>query len=97
MRKLFSIVLILLMMLLAVAFTSLNLGAMAINLYFIHVDLPIAVAIFLFLLLGAILGVMASSGLWLRQARTNRKLRRRLENCDKELASLRNLPVKDPS
>lgn len=97
MRKLLSIILILLMMLLAMAFTSLNLGAMTINLYFTRVDLPIGVAVFLFLLLGAMLGVIASSGLWLRQARTNRKLRRRLESCDKELATLRNLPVKDPS
>lgn len=95
MRKLLSIFLIIFLMLVAVGFTALNLGVISINLYFVHPNLPIAVAVFLFMLLGALLGVLASSGIWLRQANANRKLRRRLENCEKELASLRNLPVKD--
>lgn len=95
MRRLLSIFLILILMLVAVAFTALNLGVISFNFYFIQPSLPIAVAVFLFILVGALLGVLASSGIWIRQVRTNRHLRHRLENCEKELASLRNLPVKD--
>lgn len=97
MRKLLSFLILLLLILVALAFTSLNLGVMPLNFYFAKFTLPIAVAVFLFMLLGALLGVIASSGIWFRMARANRKLRRRLDSCDRELASLRNLPVKDPS
>lgn len=85
------------MMLVAMAFASLNLGSMTIHLYFTQFSVPIAAAVFILLLIGALLGVVASGGVWLRQAQANRRLRRRLENCDKELSNLRNIAIKDSS
>lgn len=95
MRKVLSIIFVLILMLFALAFTTLNLGVVALNFYFASLTLPIAVAVFLCVLIGAVLGGVVSSLLWMRKATELRRLRRKLAEREKELDSLRNLPLKD--
>lgn len=95
MRKVLSFLLVLFLVLVALAFTTLNLGVMALNFYFLSVTLPIAVVVFLCILIGAILGGLVSGLLWMRKSAELRRLRRRLAEREKELDSLRNLPLKD--
>lgn len=95
MRRVFSIIVVLFLMFIALAFTALNLGSMKLNLYFLDVTLPVAVAVFLFVLLGAVLGVVVSSGVWVRKANELRRLRRKLAERESELSSLRSLSIKD--
>lgn len=95
MRKVLSFLLVLFLMLVALAFTTLNLGVMALHFYFINISLPIAVVVFLCMLIGAILGGLASALLLMRKTAELRRLRRRLAERERELDSLRNLPLKD--
>lgn len=95
MRRVLSIVVILLLMGVALAFTALNLGSIELQFYFFTLTLPIAVATFLFILIGAVLGVLASSTVWMRKANELRRLRRKLADMENELANLRRLPIKD--
>lgn len=95
MRKLLSLIFVLLLVLLALVFTTLNLGVMVLNFYFATLTLPIAAAVFAFVLIGVLLGGLVSSLLWMRKAAELRRLRRKLNEREQELASLRNLPLKD--
>jgi lipopolysaccharide assembly protein A len=95
MRKVLSIIFVLILMFVALAFTTLNLGVVALNFYFISVTLPIAVAVFGLMLIGAVLGGVVSSLLWMSKTTELRRLRRKLAEREKELDSLRNLPLKD--
>jgi lipopolysaccharide assembly protein A len=93
--KIVGFLFLLLIVLLGLSFALLNAQPAVIDYYFGAATLPLSLILVLALILGALLGVMASLGVILRQRRELVRLRRNAGHVRKELNELRKLPMKD--
>jgi uncharacterized integral membrane protein len=89
MRRAFWLLLALVLILFAAGFTVLNSGFMTLNLYFYELELPISVLVFVCVALGAVLGLVASSGAMVMRQSEARKLRKRITRLESELDGMR--------
>lgn len=95
MSKLIYTVLILAIILFGIIFAMLNAQSVQLNYYFGAKQLPLSLLIVLSMLIGAILGVLASIKLFLRNRREISRLRKAAEMTEKEIANLRAIPIKN--
>ena len=95
MRRLLGLIAALLILLLGLSFTMLNAEPIQVDFYFGSAELPLSLCLVITLALGAVLGVLSSLGLLVRQRREVRRLRRQAGNTRKELTELRKLPIRD--
>ncbi|MCK4950389.1 MAG: LapA family protein [Gammaproteobacteria bacterium] len=77
-----------------IAFAVLNADPVTLNYYLGAAETPLSLALVGALGLGALLGVIASTGVILRMKRELSKLRRERKNTEKEIMNLRNIPIK---
>lgn len=88
-------IVLLLVLLFGLLFATLNSGTIQLNFYLGEVELPLAVTLVIALALGAVLGVASTVGIILRLRRQLGRARKELRNSQKELSSLRSMPIKE--
>ncbi len=88
---LFSLVIVLF----GLSFALLNAQPVELDYYFGQTGMPLSLVIVLAVIVGAVLGVIASLGVILRQRRALARLRRSLGASHKESTDQRKLPLKD--
>jgi putative membrane protein len=94
-KRIIGIVVLLLVALLVLAFSMRNNVAVSIDYFAGTVELPLAVALASTLVVGALIGVLATSGWVWRARREARVLRRENATRRKEIDNLRSAPLKD--
>ena len=77
-----------------IAFAVQNADPVTLNYYLGSVETPLSLALVGALGLGALLGVIASTGVIFGMKREISKLRRERKNTEKEIMNLRNIPIK---
>ncbi|MDD3517068.1 MAG: LapA family protein [Chromatiales bacterium] len=95
MRKFFYLLVLLVAVAIGVSFTVLNAGTVDVNIYFRSFSVPVALVVFLSVFVGAVLGVVACTGMIWARHRELRSLRRRARLAEEELDKLRKIPIKD--
>lgn len=95
MRRLVGLIVVLLLIGFGLSFALLNAEPVALDYYLGAASLPLSLALTLSLVLGAIFGLLAASGILIRQRREIARLKRRLGQVEKELSELRKLPLRD--
>lgn len=96
MRRLVGLIFVLLLIGFGLSFALLNAEPVVLDYYLGEVSLPLSLVLTLALVLGAIIGLLAASGILIRQRREITRSRRRLGQMEKELGELRKLPLRDP-
>ncbi len=97
MRRLLGFVLLIIVIGFGLSFALLNADSVHLDYYLGTVNIPLSLALALAFALGAFFGVLAVSGVLLRQRRDLALRTRRLGQCEQELDELRKLPLKDPA
>ncbi len=95
MKRLLFLIIILLLVLFGLSFASLNPEPVALRYYFGSLELPLSLLLSLVLAFGALLGMLVSLSLWLREKRRCAHLQRRVRLNEKEIRNLREIPIKD--
>lgn len=95
MARILGLLFLLLILVIGLTFAVLNATPVTLNYYFGSREAPLSLVLVLALIAGAILGVLASSGLMLRLKRENSRLQRAIKVAEKEVVNLRTMPVKD--
>lgn len=95
MRRLIALVIAVLVVALGLSFAVLNADSAELNFYFGTLSMPISLWMVVALLVGAVLGVVSSVGLFFRQRRELARLRRQVADAEKELSELRKLPIRN--
>lgn len=95
MTRIFAFVLFLMVTVLGLAFAVLNADSVPLRYYFGASEVPLALLVVLAVVLGAVLGVLASLGVVLKQKREIAKLRKAVRLTEKEVLNLRAIPLKD--
>lgn len=90
-----KLLVILCVVLLGAGLATLNGVAVRLDYYFGIVALPLSVTLVGALVVGALLGVVASLGMTLEARRENGRLRRKVRLIERELGTLRSLPLQD--
>ena len=68
---------------------------MQLNYYFGSIEAPLSLVIVIAIIIGAALGVLASTGIVFGQKRELAKLRKSNKLAEQEISNLRSLPLKD--
>jgi len=95
MRRILILLASLIVVVLGILFAVLNAEPVILNYYFGRQTMPLSLVLVLAMLVGAVLGVLACSGVLVRQRRTIHKLRRAAELAEKEVENLRAIPIRD--
>lgn len=95
MSKLIYAAVIFIIVILGIVFAVLNAESVQLNFYFGSKQMPLSLALILATLIGALLGVLASIQLILRNKREASRLRRAVAMTEKEIANLRAIPIKN--
>ncbi len=95
MRRILTLFAMLIVVVVGILFAVLNADPVVLNYYFGSRAMPLSLVLVLAMLIGAILGVLACSGVLMRQRRTIHKLRRSAELAEKEVENLRAIPIRD--
>ncbi|SRR5690554_3109609 len=95
MRRLLGLLFALLIIGFGLSFALLNAAPVTLDYYLGVADLPLSLALALALVLGALLGLLAATGMVVREKRQAARLRRQLGQAEKELSELRRLSVRD--
>ncbi|MFK5913161.1 MAG: LapA family protein [Woeseiaceae bacterium] len=88
---LFSLVVIVI----GVAFAVLNAEKVQLNYYLGSVELPLSLILVVTMIFGALLAIFASLGFIISSRRNTAKLKRSVDVAEKEIANLRNIPIRD--
>jgi len=80
---------------LGLSFAMLNSQAVALNFYLGRTALPLSLWMVVALATGAVLGVLSTFGVIVRQRRELARLRRRVNDAQKELSELRKMPIRN--
>jgi putative membrane protein len=96
MSRLIYTVIIFVIVILGVVFAVLNAELVHLNFYFGAMQLPLSLALVLATLVGAVLGILASTHLILKNKREVSRMRRSADIAEKEIANLRAIPIKNP-
>ena len=95
MLRLIGYLLLVLLVLVGLSFAVLNAQAVSLNYYLGTLEVPLSMALVSSLALGAVLGVLVSLVLLISLKRQVRRLRRKVETAEQEVANLRAIPIKD--
>lgn len=95
MQRVIGSLLLLVLLVIGLSFSFLNAHSVTLQYYFGAQSAPLSFVIVAALIFGAILGVLASLGVILRQRREIARLRREVRVHEQEVANLRNIPLKD--
>lgn len=95
MARLFRFVFYSIVALLALIFALLNAQPIQFDYYFGRWELPLSLMLTIAAASGALLGVMTSLGIVIKAKRQTTILRKKADFAEKELAKLRELPLKD--
>ena len=78
-----------------VSFAVLNAESVQLNYYLGSVELPLSLILIVTMIIGALLGIFASLSFIVGSRRNANKLKKSVEVAEKEIANLRNIPIKD--
>lgn len=95
MKRLLSLITLFLLIALALGFTVLNAGPVDLDFYLGRFSVPLALVVVLAVLVGAVLGMLVSMGVVLRQRRQAKRLQRQLDTAETEVRNLRQIPLRD--
>lgn len=95
MVRLVYIIFSLVLLVIGILFAVLNADPVTLHYYFGDKNFPLSLILIIAIIIGAILGIIASSGIVIKLKRENSKLRKLSELSEKELKNLRTLPIKD--
>lgn len=95
MSRIPKLILVLAVLLLGLVFHLKNNQQIELNYYLGSLELSLSLLVVLVLCVGAMLGVLASLPVIVSLKRREMKLKRQIENSEKEINNLRVLPVKD--
>ncbi|HKK06447.1 MAG TPA: LapA family protein [Gammaproteobacteria bacterium] len=95
MKRILLFVVLAVILVLGVAFAVLNAEPVTLKYYFGSRQAPLSLVIVLSLTIGALLGMAAGVGLWLRSKREVARVRKAARLAEKEVANLRSIPIRD--
>lgn len=95
MSRIAKLILVLAVLLLGLVFHLKNNQLIELNYYLGTLELSLSLLVVVVLCVGAVLGALASLPLIVSLKRQQMKLKRQIENSEKEINNLRVLPVKD--
>lgn len=95
MIRVLYLVLALILVIIGIVFAVLNAETVQLNYYLGSLELPLSLVLVLAMITGAILGILASLSFIIGNRRSVSKLKRSVEVAEKEIANLRNIPIKD--
>ncbi len=95
MRRIVLLIVVLVVAVFGLSFALLNATAVELDYYFGSVVLPLSLLLVLALIVGAFVGLLAASSMLVGRRRELGRLRRQLQDSEKELRELRRLPLKD--
>ena len=95
MKRIITFVLLLLVSLLGLTFALMNAESVQLNYYFGSVQAPLSLVIVIAIIIGAALGVLATTGIVFGQKRELAKLKKSNKLAEQEVSNLRSLPLKD--
>jgi len=95
MRRLIALVIVVLVVALGLSFAMLNADSAELNFYFGRLSMPLSLWMVVAVLVGALLGVVSTIGMFFRQRRELARLRRQVADAEKELSELRKLPIRN--
>ena len=78
-----------------VHFNQLSIWLLQLNYYLGSIELSLSLGLVLAMIFGAILGIFASLSFIISSRRSVIKLKRTVDVAEKEIANLRNIPIKD--
>ncbi len=87
MLRLINILLLITLVVLGLTFAVLNADPVPLNYYFGYRDIPLSMIVVVSLATGAVIGVLVSMGILLRQKQQTYRLRRQLKKAEKSAAS----------
>jgi len=95
MLRIFYLLLFLILIVIGIAFAVLNAEAVEFNYYFSSRQIPLSLVLVLAMFIGAVLGVLASTGVIISLKREAAQLRKSAALAEKEIKNLRAIPIKD--
>lgn len=95
MLRLVYLFMALFVVILGVAFSVLNAENVTLHYYLGSIELPLSLILVLAMIVGAVLGVFASLSFIIGSRRSSSKLKRSVEQAEKEIVNLRNIPIKN--
>ena len=95
MMRYLRLAVVVIFLLTAIILTWVNTAPVELNYLLGTVNVPLPVAIWAAISVGAILGLLASLGAYLRIRKENARLKRSVKLAETEVTNLRNLPIKD--
>ena len=93
--RVFTYLLILMVVLLGLTFACLNADPVQINYYLGSKTLPLAILLVIVFTSGCLVGLLFTFWIYLKARRDKYRLQVRLKGVEKEIASLRNMSLKD--
>ena len=85
----------LLVIIFGIVFAVLNAENVQLNYYLGSVELPLSLVLVVTMIIGALLGIFASLSFIIGSRRNASKLKHSVDVAEKEIANLRNIPIKD--
>lgn len=95
MRRVIGLTAGLVLLVIGLAFAIINADPVNVDLFFVEYSFPLSFVLVVTLALGAVLGGLASLGARLRRRSEVARLRRQIDDAERELKSLRRLPLRD--
>ncbi len=95
MYRILVLIVLFLVLLSGLSFYVQNAQPAMLNYFLGSVEMPVSILVGLALLLGAVLGILASSMALIRLRHELRRLQRQLRLAEKEVSNLRAIPIKD--
>lgn len=95
MLRLLNILLLIALIVLGLTFAVLNSDPVSLNYYFGFREVPLSMIVVIALATGAVIGVLVSMGILLRQKQQTFRLRRQLKQAEKSAASASILPARE--
>ena len=95
MKRIVTFILLLLVALLGLTFALMNAESVQINYYIGNFQAPLSLVVVIAIIVGAGFGILASTGIVLKQKRELAKLRKSNKLAEQEVSNLRALPLKD--
>lgn len=95
MLRLFNVLLLIILIVLGLSFAVLNADPVTLNYYFGFRKVPLSMIVVVALATGAVIGVLVSMGILLRQKQQTFRLRRQLKQAEKSAESVDVLSVRE--
>ncbi len=95
MLRLVNILLLITLIVLGLSFAVLNADPVTLNYYFGNKQIPLSMIVVVALATGAVIGVLVSMGILLRQKQQTFRLRRQLKQVEKRATSTSVLPARE--